>query len=82
MRMLQPRNDLYLLEEAPDADSVGQLLLEDLDRDGTPVPGVLGEEDDSHAALSELAVDAVPVSDGGLELSAQRFVRLRRCGGM
>jgi len=37
--------------------------VQDLDRDGSAVPKVLSEEDRRHAAVTELALDAVAVDD-------------------
>jgi hypothetical protein len=66
--VLQRGGDLDLAEEALAAQRGGQLGLEHLEGDAPTVLEVLGEEDDRHAALAELALDAVAVADCGREL--------------
>ena len=62
--MLQVGGDLDLGEEAVAADDGAELGMQDLDRDLAAVLQVLGEVDGGHAALAELALDAVAVDDG------------------
>ena len=72
--MLQVGGDLDLGEEPLGAEHGGELGLEDLDGDLAVVLEVVGEIDRRHAALAELALDAVAVGQGGLEGGA-RFCR-------
>ena len=51
------------------AEHGGELGLEDLERDLAVVLEVLGEVDGGHAALAQLALDAVAVGEGGGEAS-------------
>ena len=59
VRMLQRRRRLDLSEEAVAADHRGEIRVKDLDRDGTIVLQVVRGVDGRHAALPELALDAV-----------------------
>ena len=65
--MLEPGGDLDLAGEPLGAERGGELGAEDLHRDLAVVLQVLGEVDGGHAALAELALDAVAVGEGGLE---------------
>ncbi len=58
--------NLDLFEKALRADGVRQVGLEHLEGDEAPMLQVLGEEDDGHAATTELALDTVAVSNSGL----------------
>ena len=70
VRMLEPRRDVDLAGEAVGAERGGELGPEDLHRHLALVLQVLGEEDGGHAALAELALDAVGRAEGALELAA------------
>ncbi len=65
--MLQVGGDLDLGQEAIAADDGAELGVEDLDRDLAAVLQVLGEVDGGHAALAELALEAVAVRQCYLE---------------
>jgi len=62
-----------LAQEALGADDGGELGAEDLDGDLAAVLQVLGQVDRGHAALAELALDAVAAAEGGGE-------RVGHCG--
>ena len=51
-------------EESLGADDRGQFRPQHLDRDAAVVPDVLGQVDGGHAALPELALEAVAVRQG------------------
>ena len=59
------RGDLDLPQEPSGAERGGELGPQHLDRDLAVVLEVLGEIDGGHAALAELALDAVAVGEGG-----------------
>ena len=63
VRVLQVGGDPDLGEEAVAADDGAQLGMEDLDGDLAAVLQVLGEVDGGHAALAELALEAVTVTE-------------------
>ena len=65
--MLQRGGGLDLHHEPLGAEHGGELGLQDLERDLAVVLEVLGEVDGGHAALAELALDAVAVGEGGGE---------------
>ena len=65
--MLQVGGGLDLAEEPLGADHGGELGPQHLDRDLAVVLEVLGEVDGGHAALAELALDAVAVGQRGGE---------------
>ena len=65
--MLEVGGDLDLGEEALAADDGDELGVQDLDGDLAAVLQVVGEIDGGHAALAELALDAVAVGEGGGE---------------
>ena len=65
--MLQPGGDLDLAGEPLGAERGGQLGAQDLHRHLAVVLQVLGEVDRGHAALAELALDAVAVGEGRLQ---------------
>ncbi len=62
--MLQVRGGLDLAEEPLGADDGGEFGAEDLDGDLAVVLEVMREVDGGHAALAELALKAVAVSEG------------------
>ena len=64
VRMIQPRRDLDLAQEALAADRRGNLRLQDLDRDLPPVLDVVGQVDGGHAAGADLGLDAVAIGRG------------------
>ena len=61
--MLQRRGGLDLHHEPLGAEHGGEFGLEDLERDLAVVLQVLGEVHGRHAALAELALDAVAVGE-------------------
>ena len=65
--MLEPGGDLDLAGEPVGAERGGQLGAQHLDRHLAVVLQVLGEVDGGHAALAELALDAVAVGEGRLQ---------------
>ena len=65
--MLQRRGRPDLLHEPLGAEHGGELRLQHLDRDLAIVLQVLGEIDRRHAALAELALDAVAIGEGVLQ---------------
>jgi hypothetical protein len=71
MRVVEAGGQLDLAEEALGADRGGKVGAEDLERDLTVVAEVLGQEDDGHPALAELALDPVAAGQGAIELILQ-----------
>jgi hypothetical protein len=67
--MLQAGGDPDLLEESLRSERGGELGAQNLERDGPIVPEVVSEVDHGHAAASELALDAIPIGQGGREES-------------
>ena len=65
--MLQRRGELDLLQEPLAADHRAELRVQHLDRHLAPVLQVLGEVDGGHAALAELALEAIALGEGGGE---------------
>ena len=65
--MLQVGRRLDLGEEPLGAHDGGQLGLEHLERDLPLVPEVFGQVDRGHAALAELALDAVAALEGRVQ---------------
>ena len=65
--MLQVGDRLDLAQEPLGADDGGELGPQHLDGDLAAVLEVVGEVDRRHAALAELALDAVAVGDQGLQ---------------
>ena len=65
--MLEIGGELDLLEESLGPDDCRQFRMDDLDCDLAAMAEVFGEVDGGHAALSELALDAVAVGEGGGE---------------
>ena len=63
MRVGEPGRHLDLPEEPLGADLDGDLRAKDLESDSTVVAEVPGEEDDRHAALAQLALDAVAIGE-------------------
>jgi hypothetical protein len=63
--MLEAGGDPDFAEESVRAERGGELGPEDLDRDLTLVLEVPGQEDRRHPALTDLAVEDIPVSQGG-----------------
>ena len=86
--MLEARGEADLALEALGAECLLEFLAEDLEGDGTAVLQVLGEVDRRHAALAQLALDAVAVSERGeagrgrhWETGIYRAGRAGRAGG-
>ena len=69
VRVLEAGRGLDLGEEAVAADDGAQLGMEDLDGDLAAVLQVFGEVDSGHAALAELALEAIAVGEGSGEAS-------------
>ena len=67
VRVLEIGGDLDLGQEALAAEDGGELGVEDLDRDLAAVLQVLGEIDRGHAALAQLAHEAIAVGQGRRE---------------
>ena len=67
VRMVELGGDGDLAEEPLGAERVGEFRVEDLDRHRAIVLEVVREVDGGHAALAELALDAVAVGEGGGE---------------
>ena len=65
--MVELGGDGDLAEEPLGAERVGEFGVEDLDRDRAIVLEIVREVDGGHAALPELALDAVAVGEGGSE---------------
>jgi hypothetical protein len=70
--VLQGGGGLDLHHEPLGAQHGGQLGLEDLEGDLAVVPEVLGEVHRRHAALAQLALDAVALGEGGGETGERR----------
>ena len=67
MRVLQRRGGRDLLHESLSAKHRSEFGLQQLERDVPLVLDVLAEIDRGHAALTELALDAVATSERGVE---------------
>jgi hypothetical protein len=67
VRMPQACGDPDLEEEPLRSERGGELGAQDLKGDGPIVPEVVGKVDRGHAAASELALDAVAISQGRRE---------------
>jgi hypothetical protein len=65
--MLEAGGDLDLSHKALGAERVGQLLVQDLEGDWAIVAEIARQEDRSHAAAAELALEDVAVGEGSLE---------------
>ena len=61
VRVLQPRGELDLAEEALRPERQGKLGVEDLERDPAVVLEVAREPDRGHAAAAELALERIVV---------------------
>ena len=82
VRVAQGGGGLDLDDEAFGAEDGGEFGFEDLDRDLAIVLQVLGEIDGRHAALAELAEDAVAVGEGEDQCHrAEREVMVRAVRG-
>ena len=67
--MVELGGDGDLAQEPLGAERVGEFRVEDLDRHRAVVLEIVREVDGGHAALAELALDAVAVGEGGGEAS-------------
>src|SRR5439155_12819655 len=67
VRVLQPRGELDLTQEAISPERGGQRRLQHLERDRAAVLEVAGEIHGGHAALAELPLDQVSVGQGSLQ---------------
>jgi len=65
--MVQPGGDSNLTLESLGPEGGGQLGVQDLERHGTPVLQVPGEEDGSHPPAPDLALDTIAVGQRRLE---------------
>ena len=65
--VLEAGGELDLTEEPLGADRGGEIRLEDLDRDRTPMLDVLGQEDRGHPPLADLAFEGVVTGEMGGE---------------
>src|SRR4051812_6914951 len=70
--MAQPRGDLDLAQEAIAADGVGELRLEQLQRDLAAVAEIVGEGDGGHPAAPDHALDAVAAGERRTEACGVR----------
>ena len=65
--MLQAGGDPDLLEKSLRSERGRELGAQDLEGDGAIMPKVVREVDHGHATASELALDAIPIGQGGRE---------------
>ena len=65
--MLQIRRGVDLGEEPLGADGGGEIGLEHLERHVAVVAEIPGQIDRGHAALTELALDAIAALEGGVQ---------------
>ena len=72
VRVLQRGGGLDFHHEPLGADDGGQLRLQDLERHLAVVLEVLGQVHGGHAALAELPLDQIAISEGGDE-AGERF---------
>ena len=63
--MLESRSETDLSKEPLGPKLGRQLGMEDLERDGTIVPDVVGQVDHRHAAAAELTLERVAVAERG-----------------
>ena len=73
MRVLEPRREPDLADEALGPHGLGQLGVEDFERHRSVMPEVVGEVHRGHAPATELALDAVAI---GLEPASRRLREL------
>jgi hypothetical protein len=71
VRVLQPRDELDLAMEPVEAHATGQVRWKELDDDLAVQAPLGGQEDVTHPAATELALDGVGVAEGGLESLAE-----------
>ena len=65
--MLQTRGHPNLALKSLRTEARGELRMQHLERDGSPVSEILGEKDSRHAAAPELALDRIgPKTDSKL----------------
>ena len=67
--MLESGGELDLAQESVGAQARGELGMERLQRHRTVVPEIVSQEDGRHTPATELALDAVAVSQGSLKPS-------------
>jgi hypothetical protein len=67
VRVTQAGGDLHFALEPLHPEDLGEVRMEDLDRDRSAVLQVLGEIDGGHAAAAKLALELIPLADRGLE---------------
>ena len=68
---VSPRRHLDLAQEPLGADLGGDLGPEHLERDLAVVAQVVGQEDDGHAALAQLALEGVAAGEAAFEALLQ-----------
>jgi len=66
--MVQLRGDSERAQRPLRAEGGGELRAEDLDGDSAVMLHVVGEEDDCHPAVAQLALDGMATAEGGPEL--------------
>ena len=81
VRMIEPRRDLDLGEEALGAEHRAELGAEDLEGDLAIELAIAGEVDDGHAAGAELALDDVAVVECGCDEDGGGVAHAGECGG-
>lgn len=62
----ETRDGLDFLKKSLGAERRGNILIENLDRDGAVVPWVTREVDRSHPASAKLVLYSIAVAEGGL----------------
>jgi hypothetical protein len=60
--MVEPGGDFDLVQKAARTDGMAQFRLQDLEGYLPPMPQVLGEVDDRHAAATKFSLDAVALT--------------------
>jgi hypothetical protein len=78
--MLQPGGEADLALEALGAEAGGQVQVEELERDRSVVPEVLGEPDRGHPPAAELALEGVAVAQSRAQC-CYRIGHGTRCRG-
>ena len=73
VRMLEPGGNFDFLLEALGAERDGQLRMQNLQGDWTVVPEIVGQKHGGHAATTELALNAVAISEATLEPVAKIY---------
>ena len=79
MGVIQVGGDLYLVEEALDANRLSYIGAQDLDCHLAVVFQVLGEVDRRHATTTQLPLDRVAAGQGGSDTAQVVVHRSIRC---